>query len=222
VKIKRSRALYAEAMGDPGRYRRRIFRALPRILDDVSTLRDSLPKSLGAARDADLWAPILAAAWAVQSDESITCDEGQDWLARVLDEEQATRQTSIEDEDRVIEHILSAQVINDNNERRTIAELLAASRDNGGDKAGQLLERNGIRILSTGGKLVLAIASRSDAIARLLKDTPYESGYDAQIKRHPLCVTPDKPARARMGEMNIYVRYLDWAEFRTAYMEGAV
>jgi hypothetical protein len=147
-----------------------------------------------------------------------------EWLSRVLDEEHATRQIAPEDEDRVIEHLLTASLDTDDHGTRTVAELLSgvdeygenASRD-----AASVLARNGIRILdNSAGHRVLAVAVKSDAIARILRDTVYGTGYDAQIKRHPLCLTRDTPKKTIFAKATLAARHLDWYKFRAQYMEG--
>jgi putative DNA primase/helicase len=223
AKIEKSRKLYRLAMQEPGRYRRRIFRALPRITADIARLRESLPACLGGAREADLWAPIFAAAWAAQSEESIASPAGIAWLESILSEEEATRQTVPEDEDRVIEHILGATLESDDRKKKTVAEWLEISqRPSEGEGyvyAEDIIARLGLRVMNWRGRRVLAIATNSDALARLLRDTPYESGYDSQIKRNALCLTPEKPERERLAGAVKTCRLLDWPGFRQTYME---
>jgi hypothetical protein len=122
------------------------------------------------------------------------------------------------DEDRVIEHILSAVIDTDDKKKRTVAELLALAYSNE-VYAQELLERLGIRIINAQGRACLAIATQSDALERLLKDTPYASGYDAQIRRNPLCLNPEKTVRERMAGRMLSARLIDWVRFKEGYME---
>lgn len=221
-KITESSKLYGEAMGDPARYRRRIFRALPRILQDIDTLRGFLPRYVGGQRMADVWAPLIAAAWAVQSDESIEASM-EAWLLPLLAEVVTAGSPYIEDEDRVIEHILSAVVMSDDKKSKSVAEWLLESQKSTTETdpfaAEDLLSRVGIRVVTIKGRKLLAIATASDALARLLKDTPYEAGYDAQIRRNALCLNTEKPNREWMAGRCVSARLLDWAEFKRVYME---
>lgn len=223
AKIALSKKLYGEAMADPARYRRRMFRALPRIIDDIASIREVLPSFLGGSREADLWAPIYAAAWAAQSDERVTEAAGLKWLESVVSEETATREEVPEDEDRVIEHILGASIESDDRKRRTIAEWLcmAQETDAGFKYAEELLSRFGLRVMSVKEKKVLAVATKSDALGKLLKDTPYEVGYDSQVRRNKVCLNPEKSDRQWMAGRLISVRLLDWAGFKTVYMGEA-
>jgi putative DNA primase/helicase len=220
-KIALSRTLYGEAMRDPSRYRRRIFRAMPRIMEDIKLLRDELSAELGGARGADLWAPIYAAWWAVQSDESVMCDAGKEWLARCLEEYALTRDEAPEDEHRVIGHILSAVVESDDKKKKTIAEWLEISsdRDDGFIGARELMERHGLKIVDRrDGTRVLCVAAKSDALSKILRDTPYESGYEAQIKRNQYCKNATKAAPQRIARQLTQVYMLDWASFRDTYL----
>ena len=221
-KIAHSSELYAACMADPSRYRRRIFNRLPRILEDIETLRKFLPRYVGGQRMADVWAPMLAAAWAVQSDESIEASMAG-WLLPLLQEAAESGSPYVEDEDRVIEHILSAVLESDAKKKKTIAEWLIESRKStteGADlDAEDLLARNGLRVLvAKGGRVLLAIATASDALARLLRDTPYEAGYDAQIRRNALCVNPDKVEREWLAGRMVSCRLFEWDRFRATYM----
>lgn len=217
-KMRRTAELMPRAMADPSRLLRRIFRSLPRIMDDIEALRRYEPlRAIGAQRDADQWAPFYAATWALISDESIMGPDGLEFVGRYLDDIANVKTESVSDEDRVIEHILSAQIETDGKTKRTVAEvLLRAEAEQVEFK--DLLGRFGMSFTSHKDKRSLAIASRSDAITRWLKDTGYDSGYDSQLKRHPLCMTPRESVPVRMGEIKVRSRVFDWAAFKLAYI----
>lgn len=222
AKIDRSLTLYGKCMAHPERYRRRIFRALPRILEDIEWLRDHLLSSMGERREADMWAPILAAAWAVQSDDSVR--EAGKWLASFVEEHKKNGHETEEDEDRVVEHILSAQVRLDDTKTRTIAEILGDAEksltDHGFDWANDLLSRNGLKLREIDGVRILCIATKADQITRILSDTPYATGYDAQIKRNPACIGADEKWQEHFKCGRKIARRLDWAKFKDRYMGG--
>lgn len=219
-KIARSKDLYKKSMRDAGRFRRRIFRALPRIMEDIEALREMLPEHLGGAREADLWAPIFAAAWAVQSDESIMANDGQAWLLQALYDEQISREKNVEDEDRVVSHILESIIESDGKYKKTVAEwlTLAGSLETGHEEANELLQRYGLKVVKKNdGRRTVAIVTQSSMLSRLLAGTPYEGSYDAQIRRNRLCIE-DKTTQARMGDRNATVRELDWDGFKVRYL----
>jgi len=215
---------YADVLVDMGRFLRRTFRALPRVLSDIEYLRRSLVGQIGDTRQVDQIAPILAATWAALSESSIDTEQGREWIDKQFAGLLTITEDTVEDEDRVIEHLLSAQLLTDDRTSRSIGELLrgldvgTAARP---EQVDDLLERTGLRVMKNGHGMVLAIASRSDQIARILSGTPYEHGYDAQLRRHPLCVTPQASGQVRMAGVNTRCRLLDWEGFKQRYMEDA-
>jgi putative DNA primase/helicase len=222
AEIERMKRDCAHVMTDPSRYRRRIFRAMPRILEDIDAVHPLLMSFVSDARQCDVIAPILAAAWAVQSAESVMGDAGRAWVEELLDDLIREQEEHVEDEDRVIEHILQASIRTDDLKTRTVSELLARADSSEPGDARETLERNGLKIanIKNGDGLshrYLAIPQRSDSIARMLSGTPYESGYDQQIQRHELCKAGEATV-VRMAHKNTRCRCLDWDGFRRAYL----
>ena len=222
AEIERMKRDCAHVMTDPSRYRRRIFRAMPRILQDIDAVHPLLMSFVSDARQCDVIAPILAAAWAVQSGESVMSDAGRAWVEELLDDLIREQEEHVEDEDRVIEHILQASIRTDDMKTRTVSELLARADSSEPGDARETLERNGLKIanIKNGDGLshrYLAIPQRSDSIARMLSGTPYESGYDQQIQRHELCKAGEATV-VRMAHKNTRCRCLDWDGFRRAYL----
>lgn len=214
VKFRASASLYAECMEDPARYRRRIFRALPRILQDIEWLRSDFLHLFGEQRRADQYAPMLAAAWAAQSDASMQCEAGLAWFAELTGFLGADADTARDDEEAVIDHILGAHVRHESSVR-TIGELLHAGYIGQETWAQDLLARYGLRVYSGG----LAIVAKSDQLRALLKDTPYAAGYGAQIRRHRLSMG-DGAKQVRMaGQARAQCYVLDWPQFKKEYIE---
>jgi putative DNA primase/helicase len=221
-KKKRSAELMRRCMKEPGRFRRRIFRALPQILDNIDFLRDSdALDGVGDQRQVDQWAPIIAAVWAVTDEGPIESAAGARFVAECGDELTTYQDELIEDEDRVIELILSATVESDKKQRRTVAELLDKAAGLADTEAAELLERNGLRwFRQKDGVEVLAIACNSEAIKKMMSDSTYSTGYDAQIRRHALCMTVQDTTTVRMAGKSTRARLLNWKEFREMYMKG--
>jgi len=211
---------YADVREDPLRFLRRTFQALPRVLEDIEFLKRSLLGQLGDMRQVDQAAPILAASWAALSEESIRKTAGQEWITKQFDGLAALVEDTVEDEDRVIEHILSAQVLTDDRTARTVGELLqVAEKLDSPESVVNLLERTGLRLMENGnGEMVLAVSAHSDQIARILAGTPYEHGYDAQLRRHPLCLDIGAARQVRVAGVNTRCRCLDWERFKARYM----
>jgi hypothetical protein len=214
AKFSASAALYAECMDDPGRFRRRTFRALPRILQDIEWLRSEFLSLFGEQRRADQYAPMLAAAWAAQSDEPMQSEAGRDWFASLTPYLSADADTTRDDEEAVIDHILGSHVRYESGVL-TIGELLQKGYCEQLEWAQELLARYGLRVYSGG----LAIQAKSDQIRALLKDTPYATGYGAQIRRHRLSLG-DTTKQVRMaGQARAQCYVLNWADFKRDYIE---
>lgn len=220
-KKERSAALLARCMGDPGRFRRRMFRELPNILENIEFLRNEGLDGIGDQRQADQWAPIIAAVFAIVYGGKIESARGAELISPQLEAMGAAHSEIIEDEDRVIEHILGYAIEDDHKKRRTVAEWLAKAddyADEGKLDAADLLGRYGLRLCKHNGQAALAIAVNADAIKKMLGDTPYAAGYGAQIRRHPLCVTPDAAESIRMSGQGRRSRLLAWQPFKEMYM----
>lgn len=213
TKFRNSADLYAMAMSDPGRYRRRIFKALPRILTDIEWLRSDFLHLFGEQRRADQFAPMLAAAWAAQSDESMQGLAGLSWFANLTPYLGADSEAARDDEEAVMDHILGAHVRHESGVL-TIGELLQIGFCEDKLWAQDLLARYGIKVTSNG----LAIVAKSDQIRGLLKDTPYASGYGSQIRRHRLSLG-DVTKQVRMaGQARAQCYLLDWPKFKAEYI----
>lgn len=183
--FRRVDALYRESMADPSRYMRRTYRALSRIISDTQWVRTTYVEFLGEQRKADQIAPLVSAAWAARSQNRLQDDEdGKAWLKEILADYRTTAMESLEDEDQVIHAILAAQIRGDDNKIRTVSELLGEAEENQNGDGSLLLQRHGIRFFIHIGAKYLAIAVQHPEVAKMLRGTPYESGYAAQLKRH--------------------------------------
>ena len=226
-KHSRSSDIYTSVMLDPGRFRRRIFRALPRILEDIEYLRKNLVGLIGDQRLVDLYAPVIVAAWSIQSTEQIDSKIGRDWTYKILDEIMLKSEELVEDEDRVVEHLLASPIRLDDTHTRTIAELLryASNQDPSFIYAAESLSRIGIKLTDYqngdgNSHQVIAIDAHSDHLQKVLSDTIYQHGYDAQLRRHKYCLNKEKMIQLRMaiGRPRCYL--LDWEKFQERYMGG--
>lgn len=223
VKKKKTKE-FLSSCGDLSKFRKRIFHQLPQIIEDIEWLRDQLPAVLGGLREADQYAPFFAAVWAVTSDESIQCEPGQDWLDRSLTEMNSLSEDLPEDEDRVIEHILAAQVMTDDKTSRTVGELVEKAAQSYADdpvfKAQDILSRCGLRFIDRDDLKALAIATRSDKIDEWLRGTPYEGSYDSQLRRNSTCLNQDETDGIRFAIGRRRARLFDWDAFKEVYLSG--
>ena len=218
-KFAKCAALYAECMQDPTRYTRRIYRALPRILQDIEWLRGAYLGVFGEQRKIDQFAPLLASAWAAQSTRTLEHDDdGREWLARWIEALATRAGDSLEDEDEFMRHLVASQIRIDDGTQRTVAELLIASAT-GDDSAGASLSRHGIRIVTHDGYKGVAISTNSQHIRRILSGTTFESGYAAPLRRNKLCIEDSKPVRFACGRSRACI--LEWGGVRSAYLDEA-
>lgn len=224
------RILDGGLMDDPGRFRRRIFHALPRIIADIEYIRQHYRDAFGEQRAVDQVAPLLAAAWAVQSTKPVS-DSGvwiDNWIAELAVEGKRVE----EDEDTFIRHLLGSVLKTDANKSRTVAELLiraAGDIENpaGDQESEDLLERYGLGLKRTSRSTPwkLCIATNSAALAGLFARTPYASGYGAQVRRHPLAedeqakVGGTKGVHKVLAGQRVRCQLLDWDRFRAKYID---
>jgi hypothetical protein len=105
-----------------------------------------------------------------------------------------------------------------------VAELLL-SADGGAVEARDLLARHGMALTDIkngdGNRhRYLAVAQHSGAIERMLDGTSYEAGYEAQIRRHPLC-KEGEPSVVKLAGKSTRCRCLSWTEFKASYLGSA-
>lgn len=219
-KARLSRAITETGLlDDPGRFRRRIFHALPRIMADIEYIRSTYRPLFGDQRAVDQIAPLLCAAWAVRS--SLPISQAGPWLEKWIAELAVEGKRVEEDEDAFFRILLGSTLRTDENKTRTVAELLrSAASPTGGDEAENLLERNGMGIkrASLSGPARLVIATNSPKIAELFRNTPYGQGYDAQLRRHKLAKGGNGVTVSLAGR-RIRCQALDWDAFKALYLD---
>lgn len=209
--------------GDAGKFRRRMFHHLPQILEDIAFLKKELQTSFCDSRLVDQWAPLLSAVWWLANDVPVSSEEGTEWLDRVCCQivDDNGDSGAEEDEDKILNHVLSMTIENDQHQVRSVAEavnIVAGNTDAydpvnlgvfDGEVADRLkqqrirderdcaaaLGRIGIRIDVPSG--TMSIACSSDFIKAHLKDTPYESNYDIILKRQDDCLDAKRAVPVR-------------------------
>ena len=216
-KFRRCGKLSALCLSDPAKYRRRIYRALPRILSDIEWIRQRFLEEFGDQRKLDQVAPLLASAWAAQSDLLIQqSKEGQRWLLDILSKMLGTEPEGVEDEDGVIFAIIGAMVRTDENNTRAISELMISANDMAIPENGEILNRYGIRFLDSARGKLIAISLNSQHIRGFLKNTHYEAGYGALLKRNALTVEESRPVSFASGRSRACL--MDWEKFKKHYI----
>ena len=215
---------YIDSIDSPRRYRLRIFRRLPRMLQDIEFARRVLLPLLGDQRQADQWAPLVVATWHLHRDDDMQSDDGREWCASVARTSTESTEQDMSDEDAVWNLILSHPLEMGVGDRRSVAELVACAADTAdpeSHKSAQVLGRFGLRILDAevAGVMqrVVAVAGKSPAISKALEGTMYGQGYGSQVKRNDMCVS-DNQQKVRMGGKVVGAYYLRWTDFAGKYL----
>lgn len=206
-------------LDDPGRFRRRIFHALPRIMADIEYIRSTYRPLFGDQRAVDQVAPLLAAAWAARS--ALSVRESGPWIEKWIAELAVEGKRVEEDEDAFFRILLGSTLKTDENKTRTVAELMRAAADPASTgESGLILERHGMGIkrATLAGPARLVIATNSAKIAELFRNTPYTQGYDAQLRRHKLAKGGNGDTVTLAGR-RIRCQSLDWDAFRALYLD---
>lgn len=204
---------YIKAIKNPERYRLRIFRRLPKIMDDLEWLRDELLEILGSQRAADNYAPIFAFAWHIENSFSMRGSAiGKQFLQRLNKYFNAAQPTETEtDEDALIYTILSHRLKVSYDNVMTVAECLTSLQQDAKDELSRIgIKRNGSE---------LYIATKSDAINDMLRGTSFAGNYNAQLIRHELCTNqsgPGKLIRFKIGQKR--ARVFDYGRFVEQYL----
>lgn len=201
------------AIRNPERYRLRIFRRLPEIMQDVEWLRDKLLEILGGQRAADNYAPILAFEWHIRNSFSMRSGAmGAAYVEELRKHFQADTPVETEnDEDALIYTILAQKIRISYDETITIAECLTRVSSQYRDE----LSRIGIKVQGP----ELLIATKSDAINEMLRGTPFHGNYNAQLIRHEYCLNRDgsgKLVRFKIGQKR--ARVFDYQKFIANYV----
>lgn len=210
-------------LDDPGRFRRRIFHALPRIIADIEYIRSHYRGAFSDQRAVDQVAPLLAAAWAVQSSRPVS--ESGVWIENWVTELATDGKRLEDDEDAFMRILLGTVLKTDENKGRTVAELLRSAAGNhndpnGSDDARGLLERYGLGLKrpTLTSRWELCISTNSVKLAELFAKTPYASGYGAQVRRHPMA-QGGKGVHKTLAGVRVRCQVLDWDGFRALYLD---
>jgi putative DNA primase/helicase len=215
------------AIDRPKRYRLRLFRRLPRMLEDIERARSWLLPMVGDQRQADQWAPLSVATWHLHRDDAMDSTDGREWVRSVGEGRSISSDPDLADEDAVWSLILSHTIEFGQGDRRTVGEALAlsdpmAAADGDHGSATMALGRFGLRVLDLDidgvSKRVLAVAAKASPISAALAGSPYQDGYGAQVKRHDLCIDARQHKIRMTGQIhNSYL--LDWDGFVARYLE---
>lgn len=172
--------------------RSRIYRLIPVIRANASTLASVIRGRTGSQRMGDQYGALIAGVIALSS-ESIITEEQASIYVDAIDLSDAEDADDVSDEETLLEEILQYQIRYDSDSghqlTRTIREIMQSSigilsADTGLHRksAKALLERYGILVHTNG---FVSIANRHKGLREILRGTPWESGHKVVLERLP-------------------------------------
>ena len=161
--------------------RARAYNLMPVIRKNAATFARAVAEELGSQRIGDQVGTLIAGACAYYRSDEISLDDARKWVAG-MDFSDAKEQEQVSDEENCLQRILQSQVQFDSERgqlRRAMGEVVDCA--SGVEPipgilqadANSILERYGLRV--DGAHLV--IANKHAELERLLKDTPWGSGW---------------------------------------------
>lgn len=170
--------------------RARMYAMIPTIRANAETFARAAAETLGSQRAGDQLGTLLAGAYACSRDGSVGLDAARRWIdahkGAAFQEQMEAEATS--DERSCLDDILVRQIRLDSGKTLSIGELveIAAGRTTGDhglfpSGANDVLRRHGIRVLPE--KSIMAVANNHSELQRLLRDTPWEAGWQQLLAR---------------------------------------
>ena len=164
---------------------------IPVIRKSVRVFSRVAAERFDSQRLGDQYGTLLAGAWSLMSSEVPTDQQARDLIDQ-NDWEPYSQSTEVPDERRCIQRILQHQVRVETNEKtytRTLGELVeivslqSADIDVSSGKAQSTLGRHGLRVDQEAS--LLQISNTAEALAAILKDTPWGHSWATVLSRLP-------------------------------------
>jgi len=204
-------------LSDPGKYRRRMFKDIDRIIENTDVIRKALAKKIDQ-RDADNYAPIFSAIFSLTNDAD-RCLNADKFVDKILDEITKNKTHEEKDEDKMMHEIFNHKILTDEREQINISELIQICTDDTTcpENMKKLLHRNGIRFYTYKGQKTLAFAVGHNSIKAMLRETVYEQNYKEIMKRHPAIM--EGSASIYFAGSNTRAMFMNFDELRKMYFE---
>jgi putative DNA primase/helicase len=161
--------------------RARAYQLMPVIRANAKTFARAVAEVLGSQRLGDQVGTLIAGACAYYRDDEISLDDARKWV-RDMDFSDAREAEQVSDEESCLQRILQSQVRFDSERgqlARSLGEVVAAA--SGSDHIGGLTAADANDILKRYGLMIdgsfLVVANKHAELERLLKDTPWGSGW---------------------------------------------
>jgi putative DNA primase/helicase len=169
----------------------RTVEQIPIIRQSVRVFSRAASERFDSQRLGDQYGTLLAGAWSLMSSEVPTDQQARDLIDQ-NNWESYSQSTEVPDERRCIQRILQHQVrveANDKTYTRTLGELVeivslqSADIDVSSVKAQSTLGRHGLRVDQQAS--LLQISNTAEALATILKDTPWAHSWATVLSRLP-------------------------------------
>lgn len=180
--------------------RARTYRLIPIIRQNAATMAQAVAEELGSQRIGDQVGHLLAGAISLSRGDTISIEDARAWARQIdLSEAQEAEETS--DELNCLNTILQTQVRFDyqrGSMQRSLAEVVMAaagkkalSEDIYSDECNAILSRFGLQV--DAGQLL--VSNTHAELKRVLRDTPWASGWRRVLVRIPGATSKQQPVR---------------------------
>ena len=203
--------------------RKMMFDRLFDLIENIRLVKEEILKMGFSERLGDTYAPLIAGYWMIISDKLFMQDaKFNARMGEIL--KQISNNETAEDEDSVVDYILSHRVRLDTGETKTIAEMLTEMEDGtlGKLKYDKEIRRLGIRrfekTIDGEDCEVLAISTSNQNVSKIVEDTAFFK-YKDILSRHEAFLHSDEkyPAVYMAGKAERAI-LLDWAMLEEKYM----
>jgi len=167
--------------------RARAYQHIPTIRANAKTIARAVAELLGSQRLGDQVGTLLAGEYSMRRGDELTIERAREWV-RDMDFTEAKEAEQSSDELQCINAILERQIRFDcerGNIQRSVAEVVRWAY--GSDLEHWITSREANSIIQRYGLLVegsaLIVANKHNELEKLLKDTPFSSGWRRILKR---------------------------------------
>jgi len=169
--------------------RARAYRLMPTIRVNAQTFARAVAEELGSQRLGDQVGTLIAGACAYYRDDEISLEDARKWVSN-MDFSDAKEAEQVSDEESCLQRILQSQVRFDSDRgqlARSVGEVVDAA--SGSEVIGGLTQADANDVLKRYGLMVdgsnLTVANKHAELEKLLKDTPWGSGWRRILGRIP-------------------------------------
>lgn len=169
--------------------RARAYNLMPVIRANAKTFARAVAEVLGSQRLGDQVGTLIAGACAYYRSDEISLDDARKWVTE-MDFSDAKEAEAVSDEESCLQRILQSQVRFDSERgqlARSLGEVVDAAR--GEDHIGGITQIDANDILKRYGLMIdgtcLTVANKHAELEKLLKDTPWGSGWKRILGRIP-------------------------------------